>query len=43
MMQREEDTSRARTVIWGALAAVLAYVFARNLPDILRYIKISRM
>lgn len=41
--QRGEETSMAQAVIVGALAAVMAYALARNLPDIIRYIKISRM
>jgi hypothetical protein len=43
MRRREEEANMAQTVMMGALAFVLAYAFARNLPNIIRYIKISRM
>lgn len=43
MMRREKEANTVQIVIVGALAFVLAYAFARNLPDIIRYINISRM
>ena len=40
---REIDEYRKPSLIGALILAAVGYVLAKNLPDILRYIRISRM
>lgn len=42
-VQEKEDANMTQRVILGALAFAVAYAFAQSLPDIIRYIKMTRM
>jgi Family of unknown function (DUF6893) len=42
-MKEGNGNSRMRSLVSTLAVLAIGYIFAKNLPDIVRYIKISRM